>query len=145
MTDKVQQGAPRRAVELAARLAHDVGKYIGRTARNLPPQPGELDGALLAMLLRDLYGVGPGSRPGAIFASLRHELVPHLREPECRVLAEAATCLVRLDEIEPEVRAGKPSALEEALRCALLVEQQLRKLSREVSDHRPRRPGGEAP
>lgn len=144
MMDRVQQGDPRRAAELAAKLAHDVGKYLGRTARNLLPEPGALDGGLLAMLLADLYGAGPGSRPGALFASLRQELVPLLREPESAVLAAAATGLLRLDEIEPEVRAAKPAALAEALRCALFVEQQLRKLAREVAE-RQRRPAGGSP
>jgi hypothetical protein len=113
MTDRVQQGDPRRAAELAAKLAHDVGKYIGRTARNLPPEPPELgllDGGLLSMLLRDLYGAGPGSRPGALFAPLRQELVPLLREPERAVLGAAATGLLRLDEIERQRRppGGSP-------------------------------------
>lgn len=142
MMDRVKQGDPRRAAELAARLAHDVGKYIARTARNLPPEPGELEGGLLAMLLRDLYGAGPGSRPGVLFAPLRQELAPLLHEPERAVLGEAASGLLRLDEIEPEVRAGKPSALTEALRCALLIEQQLRKLSRELLERQRRHAGG---
>jgi hypothetical protein len=151
MTDRVQvqPGDPRRAAELAARLAHDVGKYIGRTARNLPPEPselGKLDGALLAMLLRDLYGAGPGSRPGALFAPLRQELAPLLCEPERALLSEAAAGLLRLDELEPEVRAAKPPALAEALRCALLIEQQLRKLSRELLDKQRRpAPTGDLP
>lgn len=145
MTDKVEERNPRRAAELAARLAHDVGKYLGRTARNLPAEPPELDGLdgdLLGMLLRDLYGAGPGSRPGALFASLRPELEALLREPGRALLGEAAAGLLRLDELEPEVRAGAPSALAAAIRCALLVEQQLRRLSRELS---PRRPAGGPP
>lgn len=137
MTDEAPTRDPRRAAELAARLAHDVGKYLGRTARNLPPEPGALDGELLGMLLRDLYGAGPGPRPGALFASLRSELEPLLREPgrspARALLAEAATGLLKLDALEPEVRAGRLPALAEALRCALRVESSLRRLSRELA------------
>lgn len=69
-------GGPRRR-ELTARLVHDVGKYLARTARNLPAG-GALDAALLDMLCRDLYGDSRSPRPAARFAELATELAPLL-------------------------------------------------------------------
>ena len=58
-----------RRSELTARLVHDVGKYLARTARNLPAGCA-LDAALLDMLCRDLYGDARSPRPSARFAEL---------------------------------------------------------------------------
>jgi hypothetical protein len=135
MTERISKDEGRRAGELSARLAHDVGKYLARTARNLPPGADGLEEELLGMLLRDLYGSGAGSRPGLRFAELRQELAPLLAGPELAVLGEAAAALGRLDAIEAEVRAG--AAVAEALRCALLVETKLRQLARELSQRTP--------
>ena len=50
-----------------ARLVHDVGKYVARTARNLPAAPTP---EMLDMLVRDLYELRPGRRASALLAEL---------------------------------------------------------------------------
>ena len=42
---------------VARKLAHDVGKYVARAARNLPPE-GAIPRVLVDMLRRDVFG-GP--------------------------------------------------------------------------------------
>lgn len=124
-----QAGQPAsRARELAAQLAHDVGKYLARTARNLPADGGErLEGPLLAMLLTDLYGAPGGVRPRQRFTALAAEL--GAAGPTSRpVLDEVAQALARLDELEAAVRAGGGAAVAEARRLALAIDRQLREL-----------------
>ncbi|HRI55408.1 MAG TPA: hypothetical protein PLW65_34985 [Pseudomonadota bacterium] len=132
-----------RRRELIARLVHDVGKYLARTARNLPA--GEaLDAALLDMLCRDLYGDSRSPRPAARFAELAAELAPLLApapqvadgdEPaELAPLTTAALSaigleLAELDGLEGQVRAGAPAAVLRAAELARGIEQQLRALA----------------
>jgi len=40
---------------IARKLAHDVGKYVTRAARNLPPS-GSVPRALVEMMRRDVFG-----------------------------------------------------------------------------------------
>ena len=142
-----------RRSELTARLVHDVGKYLARTARNLPAGCA-LDAALLDMLCRDLYGDARSPRPSALFAELAAELAPLLAaEPvvaapgegaELATLPTAAPTvagegvqslsviggeLAELDGLEPQVRAGAPVAVLRAVELARRVEQQLRALA----------------
>lgn len=123
-------GQPGRATprELAARLAHDVGKYLARTARNLPPDGERLEGPLLAMLVTDLYGAPGGVRPRQRFTELAAELVAASRTV-LPSLDEAAQALARLDELEADVRAGGGGAVAEARRLALAIDQRLRGLA----------------
>lgn len=120
-----------RERELAARLAHDVGKYLARTARNLSPDGASLAGPLLAMLVADLYGAPGGVRPRQRFTELAAELVAASRQsgPALPGLDEAAQALARLDELEAEVRAGRGPAVAAARRLALAIDQRLRELA----------------
>ncbi|MFK7987917.1 MAG: hypothetical protein AB8I08_18000 [Sandaracinaceae bacterium] len=98
--------------EQAARLAHDVGKYVARIARNVPagaPVPAPL----LPLLVKDLY-----ERPGADFASLS----AGLEHPD---VAVARAHLGRLDALESAVREGQPDACVEACGLALQIEAAL--------------------
>jgi hypothetical protein len=112
---------------IAARLAHDVGKYIARTARNLPLPIAALDPALLTMLLGDLYGANGerAQRPATRF----HALATTLDEPR---LGEARALFAALEQIESAVRAGESSAVERAVAIALRIEALLRALARDV-------------
>ncbi len=93
-----------RRSELTARLVHDVGKYLARTARNLPAGCA-LDAALLDMLCRDLYGDARSPRPSARFAELAAELAPLLAaEPVVAARGEGAK-LATLPAAEPVVAA----------------------------------------
>jgi hypothetical protein len=98
------------------RLVHDVGKYVARTARNLPPAPTT---EMIEMLIRDLYELRPGRRASALFA----ELAPP--EP---ALDGVRALLAEIDALEPAVRAGDGPAVTRAATLARDVEQALRAL-----------------
>jgi hypothetical protein len=102
-----------------ARLRHDVGKYVARTARNLPSTP---TAAHVAMLARDLYELRPGRRASAVLA----ELTEGLADPS---LATVRELLAEADRLEPRVRAGDLPSVERAAAIALEVERHLRELA----------------
>jgi hypothetical protein len=105
--------------EVARRLAHDVGKYVARTARNLAPDDA-VDAELAAMLARDLYELGAaGERASAVL----DRLAPAARE---RHVADARRLLTEADALEPRVRAAEPRAVARAREIALAVERLLR-------------------
>jgi hypothetical protein len=123
---RVALGAVTRA-QAARRLAHDVGKYVARAARNLDGAP---DAALLAMLVRDLYGLG-GERASTVCARLGAALDGDARA------AAAQALLVEADGLEARVRAGEPAAVARAAALALEVERRLRRLAIEIADEEP--------
>ena len=101
------------------RLVHDVGKYVARTARNLPPEPTR---EMVDMLVRDLYELRPGQHASAVFAALvAFEGAPPL--DDVRAL------FAEIDRLEPEVRAGAPAAVGRAAGLACDVEARLRALA----------------
>jgi hypothetical protein len=100
-------------------LVHDVGKYVARTARNLPAQP---TAEMIAMLARDLYELRPGRRASALLAELADGAGD---EPP---IADARALLAEVDTLEAAVRAGEPAAVARAARLALAVEARLRAL-----------------
>jgi hypothetical protein len=102
-----------------ARLYHDVGKYVARTARNLPPEP---DAEMIAMLVRDLYELRPSERASQLFA----ERAAGLSHP---ALAEVRALLGETDTLEPRVRAREPEAVARAAELACEVEARLRTLA----------------
>ena len=101
--------------EARARLYHDVGKYVARTARNLPD--GALDRELVDMVVRDLYELKPGRRASAVFAELA---APDPRLDPIRIYLDA------IDRLEVKVRAGDEAAVRGAAALALEVERRLR-------------------
>ncbi|MCZ7685454.1 MAG: hypothetical protein M5U28_44430 [Sandaracinaceae bacterium] len=112
------------SAEAAARLAHDVGKYVARVARNVSagaPVPS----ALLPMLARDLYELPGGQRASARFEALAGALGGPRVE-------RARASLAAIDALEARVRAAEPEACREACALALEVERELRALAREA-------------
>lgn len=105
-----------------ARLCHDVGKYVARTARNLPARPPP---ELVDMLARDLYELRPGRRASALF----DELAAGLLRPS---LAPVRDLLTEVDALEPRVRAGDAAAVARAAAIAREIERRLRALAREA-------------
>ncbi len=97
-----------------ARLVHDVGKYVARTARNLPPAP---TAEMIAMLARDLYELRPGRRASALFAELA---------PPPPSLDDVRALLAEADALEPSVRTGERAAVARAAAIANEVERRLR-------------------
>jgi hypothetical protein len=121
-----------RAVRWAATLAHDVGKYVARTARNLPePVTAPLGPELVAMLVRDLYALGEGERASARFDRLVEEAgrcgLPD--RPDDVRLGEVRRLLAEVDALEPAVRAGEVEAVARAAALACEVEQRLHALA----------------
>lgn len=117
------------ARELAARLAHDVGKYAARTARNIPR--GAVPDALFEMLLKDLYAID-GRRPASVvFAELAEpleQLAADARIDECRRL------LAEIDGLERAVRERDRDALHRAAELALELDGRLRALARDLAE-----------
>jgi hypothetical protein len=107
--------------EARMRLLHDVGKYVARTARNLPD--GALDRELIDMVARDLYELKPGRRASAVF--------DELAQPDAR-LAEIRQFLVAVDKLEDRVRSGDEAAVRGAAALALEVERRLRDFAAEA-------------
>jgi len=109
-----------RYAELALALAHDVGKYITRAARNLPP--GDVPVVLVDMLVADLY-LTDGKRDAlAVYHALAEasgvgepSLPPAMREG-----------LTELMALEPRVRAHDAAAIEQARVTALRVDEACR-------------------
>jgi len=99
-----------------ARLVHDVGKYVARTARNLPPAPTP---EMIDMLVRDLYELRPGRRASSLF----DELAAH--EPS---LEPVRALLGEVDALEPAVRAADAAAVARAAALARQIEERLRAL-----------------
>ena len=127
-----ESGARPPVRRLAARLAHDVGKYVARTAHNV----GEADwtAALASMLARDLYAL-PAGRASAVFA-LRAEPITAALGPQPE-LGEVRALLAQIDALEPAVRQGEPPALTRAARLALDVERILREFVRRLPEDTP--------
>jgi hypothetical protein len=117
------------ARELLSRLAHDVGKYVSRTARNLPQ--GDVPEVLRGMLLKDLYAIDGERRASAVFeehAARLERLTPDPRIPRCRDL------LREIDGLEPGIRGGDGAALHRAAELALEVDSLLRGLTRDLGE-----------
>lgn len=115
-----------RSAQAAAQLSHDVGKYVARTARNLPPVIREpLDAMLHKMLLADLYGEAGAPRPGQRFVTL----AATSGEPRLHGVRAA---FVELDGLEDKVRAGELAAIERAAQLARDIDGQLRALVRDA-------------
>ena len=116
------------ARELAARLAHDVGKYVSRTARNIPA--GDIPEVLHGMLLEDLFAID-GQRPAsAVFEELAAPLEQELKDER---LGECRDLLVEIDGLEQAIRGGEVEALRRAAELALEIDARLRAVSRELS------------
>lgn len=117
-----------RPADRHALLAHDVGKYVSRTARNLPPGP--VPTPLVEMLAKDLWALPAGGTASEVFARLAAPLLaapsadPRLRTVEAH--------LVEIDGLEADVRAGREDAVRRASLLALEVEALLRALAREA-------------
>jgi hypothetical protein len=101
-----------------SRLIHDVGKYVSRTACNLPPQPTR---EMIDMLIRDLYQLRPDQRASTVF----HELAQF---PGAPPLDDVRALLAEIDALEPEVRAGASAAVARAATLARAVAARLRAL-----------------
>jgi len=111
--------------EGAARLAHDVGKYLARIARNVP-EGGPVPEALVPLLAKDLYELPGGGRPSARFEELAAPLGGDARLDRAREL------LAAIDALAARVRAGEQEACAGACEMAREVDGLLRALAAEA-------------
>jgi hypothetical protein len=132
----MRRGVPASAREsagrLAARLAHDVGKYVARTARNV----GEANWTpeLAAMLYRDLFAL-PDGRASAVFAD-RARAIEELVGPR-PALEHVRAVLAEIDALETSTRRSELPALVRAARLSLAVETALREFARNLQEETP--------
>ena len=117
-----------RAAELAAILAHDVGKYIARAARNLPAH-GELPPALAQMLVHDVFETHAGRPALARFDELAPELAELTNDAR---LGEVRSLLASAAPHEHAARESDAAALRALAGIALAVESALRTISRDL-------------
>ncbi|MBO6939234.1 MAG: hypothetical protein JJ863_29965 [Deltaproteobacteria bacterium] len=104
------------------RVLHDVGKYVARTAMNLP------EGALVApalaeLMLRDVYGRGDEPRMSETFDAL-------VGETDDPVLGECRDCLQEIDALEGDARAGDVDALTRIATLARSISERLKAWAR---------------
>ncbi len=117
---------------VATRLLHDVGKYVARTARNVPPGGWTRD--LADMLCRDLFELR-GGRASAVCAPLADAIESHVGVRS--ELVHARALLEQIDGLEAAVRGGDASACERAAALALAVEHALRTLVANLAEEAP--------
>jgi hypothetical protein len=124
--DGEQNGA-----SLARALAHDVGKYVARAARNLPPE-GAIPKVLIDMLRRDLFAPLPsGPTPRARFDALATEITAAgVTDPR---LAEVRARFDALLVLADDIAAADVVAIREAASIALAIERALSSLARDLS------------
>lgn len=117
---------PATPCQLAARLAHDVGKYMARTARNVAADGWTPE--LVAMLCRDLY---PQDRRLSLrFAELAQPLQPW--QGSTAVLQQVSDLIAEAERREPEVRRADAAELNRVATIARQVEDLLRGLARQL-------------
>lgn len=110
-------------VRAARALAHDVGKYVARTAHNV--RDGAWTPDLGRMLMADLYDLR-GERALRLFVRLAPVgTSPLAALPEWK---SAHALLCELDTMEPALRSADVKALNRAAHLALAVERSLREL-----------------
>ncbi len=119
------------AASIARALAHDVGKYVARAARNLPRE-GNLPKVLIDMLSRDLYaplpsGPTPRARFDALAAELRAAGVADAR------LAEVSGRFEGLAALRGSLEGGDLALIRRAAEEALAIERALSSLANELS------------
>ena len=117
---------------ITATLAHDVGKYVAMTARNLP-RGGVPPERLVAALARDLYELEAGRRASEVFARIVEPLAELVTDPR---IDDARAALAELDTLEPEVRRADSAAIERAVHLAKAIEETLRSLARDARETR---------
>lgn len=116
-----------RARTLASRLAHDVGKYISRAARNLPD--GEVPRALVRLLIIDLFETDGARRASAVFEELAEPLCKETRDQR---LDRCREMLGQIDLLEEMIRGGEDSAVRRAADMAIEIDSLLRAVAAEL-------------
>jgi hypothetical protein len=100
-------------------LVHEVGKYVARTARNLPAHPTR---EMIDMLVRDLYELRPGQRASRVFVALT-------QFAGAPPLDDVRALFSEIDALESDVRAGAPAAVTRAAAIAQDIDTRLRALA----------------
>lgn len=113
---------------IARLLAHDVGKYVSRAARNLPPS-GAIPGVMVDMLFRDVLGTLPsGLRPSERFEGLASQLASC--DPR---IAEVRERFARIAALEHELAIGAELVVRAIAADALAIDRALSTLAKDLS------------
>jgi hypothetical protein len=113
---------------LARKLAHDVGKYVTRAARNLP-KSGPIPGVIVDMLWKDVFGTLPsGLTPSEEFELSSHDL--GVVDPR---LDDVRQRFARIAALERELAGGTELVVRSIAADALAIEQALLSLARDLS------------
>lgn len=114
---------------IARKLAHDVGKYVSRAARNLP-KTGAIPGVIVDMLWKDVFGTASNGRT----ASEQFEvLATELGSTDERI-ADIRARFVRIHALERELARGTELVVRSIAADALAIEQALTSLARDLSE-----------
>jgi hypothetical protein len=117
---------------IARKLAHDVGKYVARAARNLP-KTGAIPGVLVDMLWKDVFGtLGNGRTAREQFEQLASELA--IDDPR---LTDVRERFARIAALERELAGGTELVVRSIAADALAIEQALLSLARDTSREGP--------
>ena len=127
------------STDLALRLAHDVGKYVSRMARNLPPDTIEEVAAqsptLIDMLLGDVYG--QAGTEGARSRALGLASDAGYDDPrESPVPTRVWDSLDALADLRARAEARDGEALAELIGHALAIDEALRQWVNELAERR---------
>jgi len=113
---------------IARKLAHDVGKYVSRAARNLP-KSGPIPGVLVDMLFRDVLGTSPdGLTPSQQFESFVRVL--GIEDPR---IDDVRARFSRIAALERELSGGTELVVRSIAADALAIEQALSSLAKDLA------------
>jgi metal-dependent HD superfamily phosphatase/phosphodiesterase len=123
------------ATRIAAVLLHDVGKHVARAARNVA-RGAKIEGALAAMMLRDVYETDRGKRASIRFEELAAELAAHdaVGCDTIETLDTVRASLGAIDALEARARSSDAEALAEIAQRARTIEDALRALARALAE-----------
>jgi protein-tyrosine phosphatase len=111
LSTKSGKGAPRSALEAAARLGHDMGDHRATDLIDYDPREGDL---LLAMETRQLRYIARTPHlwhlPRTLLGLYTRPATPHLHDPYMRSDAYMERCMARIETAIPVLRAAFPNA-----------------------------------
>ena len=111
----------------AAKLAHDVGKYISRMARNLGD--GDIPQPVAVLLFKDLFAIDGKNTAANVFetyAAALEAIMKDSRLTECRIK------LKEIDSLKGSIANEDTAAMRKAATLALEIEESLNDICRDI-------------
>jgi len=129
MSPKKNSPAPREALRVAERAAHDIAKYMSITARNVSPKL-PIDDELFAAIRGDLQKTGGGKAAWVLWGKASSELA-RLWEPGAIVAIDETMKALEGLLIRAE---GDASQREELVRKTVSIADAITSLKRQIRD-----------